>query len=86
MIWEFGYRRSKMEKIYRRIRTVYTIANTDREQNLPTRIICKRTASQSCMLPKHSVTNALFDSDIELDPVVEGGHRYEYHQELQYNL
>jgi DHA1 family multidrug resistance protein-like MFS transporter len=28
MIWEFGYRRSKMEKIYRRIRTVYTIANT----------------------------------------------------------
>jgi hypothetical protein len=29
MIWEFGYRRSKMEKIYRRIRTVYTIANTD---------------------------------------------------------
>jgi hypothetical protein len=38
------------------------------------------------MLPKHSVTNALFDSDIELDLVVEGGHRYEYHQELQYNL
>ena len=30
MIWEFGYRRSKMEKIYRRIRTVYTTANTDR--------------------------------------------------------
>ena len=30
MIWEFGYRRSKMEKIYRRIRTVYTIANTAR--------------------------------------------------------
>ena len=29
MIWEFGYRRSKMEKIYRRIRTVYTIANTE---------------------------------------------------------
>jgi hypothetical protein len=28
MIWEFGYRRSKMEKIYRRIRTVYTTANT----------------------------------------------------------
>jgi len=28
MIWEFGYRRSKMEKIYRRIRTVYTIAST----------------------------------------------------------
>ena len=28
MIWEFGYRRNKMEKIYRRIRTVYTIANT----------------------------------------------------------
>jgi hypothetical protein len=26
MIWEFGYRRSKMEKIYHRIRTVYTIA------------------------------------------------------------
>ena len=31
MIWEFGYRRSKMEKIYRRIRTVYTIANTARK-------------------------------------------------------
>jgi hypothetical protein len=28
MIWEFEYRRSKMDKIYRRIRTVYTIANT----------------------------------------------------------
>ena len=28
MIWEFEYRRCKMEKIYRRIRTVYTIANT----------------------------------------------------------
>ena len=28
MIWEFGYRRIKTEKIYRRIRTVYTIANT----------------------------------------------------------
>jgi hypothetical protein len=28
MIWEFGYRRSKVEKIYRRTRTVYTIANT----------------------------------------------------------
>jgi hypothetical protein len=28
MIWDFGYRRSKMEKIYRRIRTVYTTANT----------------------------------------------------------
>jgi hypothetical protein len=39
MIWEFGYRRSKMEKIYRRIRTVYTIANTalkltEREEEL----------------------------------------------------
>jgi hypothetical protein len=29
MIWEFEYRRSKIETIYRRIRTVYTIANTD---------------------------------------------------------
>jgi hypothetical protein len=29
MILEFEYRRSKMEKIYRRIRTVYTIANTE---------------------------------------------------------
>jgi hypothetical protein len=28
IIWEFGYRRSKMERIYRRMRTVYTIANT----------------------------------------------------------
>ena len=28
MIWEFGYRRSKMEKIYRRIRTVDTTDNT----------------------------------------------------------
>ena len=28
MIWEFEYRRSKVDKIYRRIRTVYTIANT----------------------------------------------------------
>jgi hypothetical protein len=33
MIWEFGYRRSKMEKIYRRIRTVYTIANTGYKAN-----------------------------------------------------
>jgi hypothetical protein len=28
MILRFGYRRRKMEKISRRIRTVYTIANT----------------------------------------------------------
>jgi hypothetical protein len=28
MICEFEYRRSKLEQIYRRIRTVYTIANT----------------------------------------------------------
>jgi hypothetical protein len=33
IIWEFRYRRSKMEKIYRRIRTVYTIANTDCDDN-----------------------------------------------------
>ena len=37
MIWEFGYRRSKMEKIYRRIRTVYTTANTDRVRRIFTK-------------------------------------------------
>lgn len=32
IIWEFGYRRSKAEKKYRRIRTVYTIAYTGHAQ------------------------------------------------------
>ena len=41
MIWEFGYRRSKMEKIYRRIRTVYTIANT--EYYYWTHCLCRRS-------------------------------------------
>jgi hypothetical protein len=40
MIWEFGYRRSKMEKIYRRIRTVYTTANTVDIESIRARATC----------------------------------------------
>ena len=49
MIWEFQYRRSKMEKIFRRIRPVYTVANTV----LPALSITKKVLGRSRSPPEH---------------------------------